>query len=83
MKKKNRIKKKTVPIQYRTWKLRGTPTPNEKLMVCDICGFSDWGTNSPLSNVVYHICLDRKQRRSREATPAEYAAGKAALKEII
>lgn len=70
-------------IRYPSWKIRGTPTPNEKLMVCDKCGLASWITNSPMSNVVYHTCSDNKQHRSREATAAEYKMGKAAIKEVI
>ena len=71
--------------KYPTWRMRGAPTPNEKLIVCDTCGCAAWTTHGPGSNLChnYHDHPDGKYRRMREATPAEYAAGKAALTKII
>ena len=68
-----------VAINYPKWKVRGNPTPNEKLMVCDACGSAAWMPHSPLTRVSQCGC----NRRMREATPAEYEAGKAALETVI
>ena len=72
-------------INYPTWKIRGGPTPNEKLVICDQCGNAEW----TIHGLNPTVCQNRrghasgKEGRMREATPAEYAAGKAALQEII
>ena len=71
-------------INYPTWKIRGGPTPNETRHLRRMRQRQiDRARQAP------HICHNRhehagkKNRRMREATPAEYAAGKAAMKEII
>ena len=28
--------------KYPTWKIKGSPTPNEKLVICDQCGLAQW-----------------------------------------
>jgi hypothetical protein len=66
-------------MKYPTFKIKGSPTPNEFLVVCDKCGKVDWTVS-----IVGHVYQCRGcPGRMREATPAEYAAGKAALKEVI
>lgn len=79
-KKKQAVK---VPIKYPTWRVRGNPTPNEKLMVCDRCGAASWMPHSPLTHVAEHTCPDNTKCRMRKATAAEYEQGKAVCKEII
>lgn len=80
MSRANRKRRQTpskVAIVFPTWRTRGVPTPNEKLVVCDGCGHSEW---------IHHGINVRQckcKRRMREANPAEYAAGKAALEEIV
>ena len=72
-------------IKYPTWKVRGSPTPNERLMICDTCGRAEWyGHGWP--QVVYCDPTYNKvpnHGRMREATAAEYEEGKAAIKTII
>ncbi len=66
-------------IKYPTWKVRGSPTPNEKLMVCHQCGHAVWVPHSPLTNVVQCVC----RRRMTEANKNEYEIGKGSIKCII
>jgi hypothetical protein len=79
------MKKTKVKIDYPTFKIKGQPTPNEKLVICDICGNAAW-TIHGLGPSICHCSWNHpsgKQTRMREATPAEYEAGKAALTQII
>lgn len=74
-------------IKYPTWKIRGTPTPNDSLYICDSCGQGHWGTNTTGSNSA-GVCYCTKGRkggpvRMRKATAAETELGKLAIKEII
>lgn len=73
-------------MKYPTWKLRGTPTPNETLWVCNQCETAAWmtditGVNPPVCN----NCRGRKggQVRLRKATAAETAEAKKHLQEVI
>lgn len=72
-------------INYPTWKIRGTPTPNEKLVVCDECGNAEWTIHGLDPTICHnsHKHASGKWRRMREATPAEYAIGKEELTQII
>lgn len=72
-------------IEYPTWRIKGKPTPNEKLVVCDTCGKAEWTAHFPNPVVChnYHHHPGGKNRRMREATPAEYKAAKAKLKTEI
>lgn len=76
-------KKQGYPAKdYPTWKVRGSPTPCDRLIVCDECGYAGWTVHST-SPVNYHYCLNNKRKRCREATPGEYEAAKKALTLII
>ena len=77
--------KEAVKIKYPTWKMRGFPTPYEKLIICDKCGWSEW-TTAGWPPVIYcknKVGSQPTHGRMREATEAEYVAGKAALKRVI
>jgi hypothetical protein len=75
--KKRRQTPVKVAIVYPTWKVRGVPTPYEKLWVCDGCGYAQWTQHG--INVRQCKC----NLRMREATDAEYVSGRAAIQEII
>lgn len=73
-------------IKYPIWKIRGKPTPNEKLMICDGCGTAKWSTDSSYSKVLYcDNCQGKKggYLRMRKATLSEIKEAKKYLKEII
>lgn len=70
-------------INYPTFKIRGTPTPNEKLEICDECGYAHWTIHGLGPTVCHQMHPNGKARRMREATPAEYEKGKAAITQII
>jgi hypothetical protein len=73
-------------IQYPTWKVRGNPSPNERLVICDECGHAEWTTSNTQG---VRICYNRhghangKNGRMRTATAQETAIGKSTIKEII
>jgi hypothetical protein len=75
----------SAPIDYPTWKIRGTPTPNEKLVVCDECGNADWTIHGLGPTICHrrHAHASGKERRMREATADEYKIGKAAITQVI
>lgn len=66
-------------MKYPTLKMRGSPTPNDKLVVCDMCHTARWDTHSTGRQSYYYCC----QNRTREATSQEYIEGKLALKEVL
>ncbi len=72
-------------IRYPTWKIRGAPTPNEKLVICDECGNAEWTIHGLDPTICHnaHSHKSGKQCRMREATPAEYEKGKAAITQVI
>lgn len=63
-------------MNYPSFKIKGFPTPNSILMVCDICQQAAW--TYPTPRIMY--CCNH---RMREATPQEYIQGQKALKRII
>ncbi len=72
-------------IKYPTWKVRGYPTPNDTLWVCDMCREASWG---PCVNVLtcnHNTCYGKKggSVRLRKATPKETALAITLLKEVI
>ena len=73
------------PIKYPAWKVRGAPTPNERLVVCDECGEAIW----TIHGAFIPLCYNRQQHankgncRMRNATPAETETAKSYLKEVI
>jgi hypothetical protein len=72
-------------INYPTWKIRGAPTPNEKLVICDGCGNADWTVHGLDPTICHnrHEHASGKVRRMREASAKEYAIGTAAIQKII
>jgi hypothetical protein len=64
-------------MKYPTFRIRGTPTPNEKLIVCDECQIAAWVAYSV--GVINYCC----GRRMRVATIQERDAAAAALKTIL
>lgn len=80
-----KVSKPTAAIEYPTWKVRGAPTPNERLVICDECGNAAWVGHGDF----VHTCFNRHQhanksyRRMRNATPAETETAKTYLKEVI
>ena len=76
---------KPAPINYPTWKVRGGPTPNERLVICDECGKAEWTIHGEFTPLCYnrHKHADKGNRRMRNATPAETETGKSFLKEVI
>ncbi len=72
-------------INYPTWKIRGAPTPNEKLVICDGCGNAEWTVHGLDPTICHnrHEHASGKVRRMREATAKEYTIGKAAIQKII
>jgi hypothetical protein len=64
-------------IKYPSFKISGSPTPNDKLEICVGCGTAYWLNHS--TGRISYCCSSRR----REATPEEYAAGKQALQKII
>ena len=64
-------------IEYPTYKMRGHPTPNNKLVICEVCHRADWVTHTTGRS---HYCCSS---RTREATTQEYEQGKKTLKIII
>jgi len=64
-------------MKYPTFKIRGIPTPYDKLIVCETCHRAKWTSHS--TGRIDRCC----GRRVREATPQEYEAGKAALEVVI
>lgn len=76
-----------VQIKYPTWKVRGHPTPNECLMICDNCGIAEWTMD--IGHNVYtcdhRTCHVRKggAMRMRVATKKEREQALKALKQII
>ncbi len=73
-------------MKYPTWKVRGEPTPNDTLWVCDECGKAEWGTDtSGAFSVNCYSCTGRKGgfKRMRRGTPAETTEAKKHLQEVI
>lgn len=72
-------------IKYPVWKVRGTPTPNETLFICNGCGTARWTTETGGNPPCCYNCTGRKGGflRLRPATTAETAEGKKHIKEII
>ena len=64
-------------MKYPTFKVSGSPTPNEKLMVCEVCQKAEWVGHA--TGRTRHCC----HSRMREATPQEYDEGRLALNLII
>lgn len=65
-------------MKHETWTTKGSPTPYEKLLVCDKCQSSRWFMHS--NSVQY--CLEG-HGRLREGTKQEYVDAKKELKFII
>jgi len=65
--------------KYQTWKMKGSPTPNDKLVICDKCGKTRWVTHST-GRISY--CTNM-HGRMREATPKEYDEGNAAIEKVL
>ena len=70
-------------MKYPTFKIRGTPTPNEKLVVCEVCQEADWTIHGDNRVPNSHYCQDGKHRRMREGTLEEYEEAKKVLTQII
>lgn len=66
-------------MEYPKWKTRGSPTPNDKLFVCDKGQHAEWGGHG--FSAVSH-CM-RHNTRFREGTAAEYVEARKALKEVL
>jgi len=66
-------------VNYETWNVRGTPTPNALLVVCDQCQEAHW-TGEIKGQVRY---CEKHHARMREGTKAEYAEARKALKKVI
>lgn len=63
-------------MKYPTFKVRGAPTPNEKLVVCEICQTAAWTIHS--TGQISYCC-----GRMREGTPQEYNEARLALTTIF
>ncbi len=80
-----KAKKKPIaatPIEYPTWVVKSSPTPADRLVICDHCREARWtihGTRSP----IVHWCDDQKRRRMREATWAEVQEARKAINHVI
>jgi hypothetical protein len=71
-------------IKYPTWKVRGNPTPNDRLMICDKCREAHWYVHGWPTIVYCHQTANNAHHgRMREGTEKEYTEAKAALKTII
>lgn len=72
-------------IKYPTWKIRGEPTPRERLWICPDCLEADWMESMSGHIPCCHNCRGRKGGavRMREATAKEYAEGKKVLVTVI
>ena len=68
-----------VKPKYPNWKIKGSPTPNDKLVICDQCGLAQWGFHAV---GLFSYCTN-EHGRMREATPEEYDEGKAAIEKVI
>ena len=71
-------------IDYPTYRVKGHPTPNEKLVICDSCGYAKWTIFG--INPIYCTHTRKhngKNVRMREATLEEYKIGKEKLVEEI
>ena len=68
----------TTQIVYDTWTVKGTPTPYNKLLICDKCGTGHWWTDS---DTVQYCHLGHG--RLREGNKQEYLDAKTALKTVI
>lgn len=66
-------------IKYPTFKSKGTPTPNNHLVVCTHCGQARW---TIYTKNIQSYCFNC-EKRMREATTEEYIEAKKALKRII
>lgn len=62
-------------VKYPTFKVKGSSTPNTKLMVCEICHKAEWSTHS--TERQSYCCA----ARMREAIREEYIEGRAVLTE--
>jgi hypothetical protein len=72
-------------LNYPTWKMKGSPTPNETLYCCDKCGDCRW---YPLGfSTIMHcfFCKGKKGGfvRMRQATEKEKQEALKVLKTII
>jgi len=67
-------------MEYQRFKIRGAPTPNEKLFVCDKGQHAEWGPHGGFFSVSH---CTQHNTRFREGTPAEYAAAKKALETTL
>ena len=72
-------------IKFPTWKVRGNPTPNDTLYICDNCGDSYWAM---IRQGIVHTCNNCRGRkggyvRMRKATDKETKLGISVLREII
>jgi hypothetical protein len=67
-------------ITYPTWKVKSSPTPSDRLVICEKCGKGEWiGHGFP--TIAY--CSTPKHGRMREGTQKEYAEAKAAIVQTI
>lgn len=73
-------KKKKVAVKYPMWRLQSSPTPNECLYICDMCGHAMWTQHrhgaSPLVCRYRSEHKHNKECRMRVATDAEYREGR-------
>lgn len=67
-------------IIYPTWKMRGSPTPNDTLWICDVCGAATWSQHTFERPPV---CQCSNRPRLRRATVAEQAEGECHLVKVI
>lgn len=65
-------------MNYPTWKMKGSPTPYDKLMICKYCHQTRWVRSS--DNI--HYCY-KCGARMKEANKTQYQEAYKALKEII
>ena len=72
---------------YPTWKIKGSPTPNQTLWCCDGCGYCEWGIYNHLGQNVPICCVCKGKKggyaRLRRATEKEKAEALKCLKTII
>ena len=65
-------------MEYPTYRYKSTPTPSDKLVICDKCQKAEWTIYSDLIIYCYRYpCRSRK----REATAEEYKEARKMLKE--
>jgi len=68
-------------ITHEWYRVKSSPTPCDRLNVCDKCRESHWGMHTNL-NAGVHLC-PRCNGRMREGTPEEYEAALKSIKHHI